>query len=223
MRPTTLRIGAGQPIHTHGGSWQGFKACIARHLGPDLPNTVSGGASLLRGALDGRQWAIRITRNFTAHFPLGAATRIDGFLGLHPQLVLRRTLERGRTSALSRGRLALPRSFALRRYPRGVRSANAYDQLANSLKSLDAAMRSLHEGLGAAWRDTVVVVLTKFGRTVAVNGTRGTDQLKPTTSLHALMKGVLRDHLQLTEAALENLFPAGTHGRPVAGLVRERR
>jgi len=36
VRPITPRIGAGQPIHTHGGSWQGFKAYIARHLGPDL-------------------------------------------------------------------------------------------------------------------------------------------------------------------------------------------
>ncbi len=27
---------AGLPVHTHGGSWQGFKAYIARYLGPDL-------------------------------------------------------------------------------------------------------------------------------------------------------------------------------------------
>jgi uncharacterized protein (DUF1501 family) len=29
--------------------------------------------------------------------------------------------------------------------------------------------------LGTHWRDTTVLVVTEFGRTVAVNGTRGTD------------------------------------------------
>ena len=32
----TIDTIAGQPVHTHGGSWQGFKAYIARYLGPDL-------------------------------------------------------------------------------------------------------------------------------------------------------------------------------------------
>src|SRR5450432_4402205 len=30
-------------------------------------------------------------------------------------------------------------------------------------------------GTGAAWRDTAVMIVTEFGRTAAVNGTRGTD------------------------------------------------
>jgi uncharacterized protein (DUF1501 family) len=29
--------------------------------------------------------------------------------------------------------------------------------------------------MGAVWRDTAVMVVTEFGRTAAVNGTRGTD------------------------------------------------
>jgi uncharacterized protein (DUF1501 family) len=33
----------------------------------------------------------------------------------------------------------------------------------------------LHEGLGPVWSQTVVLVATEFGRTVAANGTGGTD------------------------------------------------
>ena len=51
------------------------------------------------------------------------------------------------------------------------------DQGALSLRlaALDGALRALHEALGAAWNRTVVLVATEFGRTVAINGTRGTD------------------------------------------------
>jgi uncharacterized protein (DUF1501 family) len=48
-------------------------------------------------------------------------------------------------------------------------------RLANQLKALDAMVAALHEGLGDAWAQTVVVVATEFGRTAAVNGTGGTD------------------------------------------------
>ena len=43
------------------------------------------------------------------------------------------------------------------------------------LAGLDAGLRALHEALGPAWNRTVVLVATEFGRTVAINGTRGTD------------------------------------------------
>jgi uncharacterized protein (DUF1501 family) len=48
-------------------------------------------------------------------------------------------------------------------------------RLANQLKALDAMVAALHEGLGDAWAQTVVVVATEFGRTAAANGTGGTD------------------------------------------------
>ena len=48
-------------------------------------------------------------------------------------------------------------------------------QLANRLRALDAGLDTLRTSLGAAWSRTVVMVVTEFGRTVAVNGTRGTD------------------------------------------------
>jgi uncharacterized protein (DUF1501 family) len=47
--------------------------------------------------------------------------------------------------------------------------------LANRLAALDGALESLRTELGAAWRNTAVLVATEFGRTVAINGTRGTD------------------------------------------------
>ncbi len=47
--------------------------------------------------------------------------------------------------------------------------------LFNRLAALDAGLDELYKGLGPAWDDTVVTVVTEFGRTVRVNGTRGTD------------------------------------------------
>jgi uncharacterized protein (DUF1501 family) len=51
----------------------------------------------------------------------------------------------------------------------------AQGQLAGRLGNLDAGLRLLKEELGPVWRDTVVMIATEFGRTAAVNGTRGTD------------------------------------------------
>jgi uncharacterized protein (DUF1501 family) len=48
-------------------------------------------------------------------------------------------------------------------------------RLAFPLKQLDEGMASLKAGLGDAWRQTVVLVMTEFGRTVRPNGTGGTD------------------------------------------------
>lgn len=47
--------------------------------------------------------------------------------------------------------------------------------LANRLTALDDGLTNLRDELGGVWSNTVVAVVTEFGRTVAVNGTRGTD------------------------------------------------
>jgi uncharacterized protein (DUF1501 family) len=47
--------------------------------------------------------------------------------------------------------------------------------LAARLTGLDTAIDALRVELGDAWKQTAVLVATEFGRTVAINGTRGTD------------------------------------------------
>jgi len=48
-------------------------------------------------------------------------------------------------------------------------------QLANLLGNLGRGLSSLREELGDAWPQTLVVVLTEFGRTFRENGNRGSD------------------------------------------------
>jgi uncharacterized protein (DUF1501 family) len=47
--------------------------------------------------------------------------------------------------------------------------------LAQRLAGLDKALRTLADGLGPLWPQTAVLIVTEFGRTAAMNGTRGTD------------------------------------------------
>lgn len=128
--------------------------------------------------------------------------------------------------------------------------------LANRLGALDAGLLALQQGLGAAWKQSVVAVVTEFGRTVRVNGTRGTDHgtasaailtggavhggrviadwpglrsqdlyegrdLRPTSDLRSLFKGVLADHLQVPGGELEaSVFPDSRGALPIQGLIR---
>lgn len=55
--------------------------------------------------------------------------------------------------------------------------------LARRLAYLDALLGGLESGLGARWRDTVVLVVTEFGRTARTNGALGTDHGTASTAL----------------------------------------
>jgi uncharacterized protein (DUF1501 family) len=128
-------------------------------------------------------------------------------------------------------------------------------RLAALLGALDGAIAAVETGMGPAWRDTVVAVVTEFGRTARINGTAGTDHgtatiallaggavkggrviadwpgvkdadlhekrdLKPTTDLRAVLKGVLRDHLRVPDSALAaSVFPGSAGAKPLSGLV----
>ena len=48
-------------------------------------------------------------------------------------------------------------------------------QLAARLAALDGGLKVLRDSLGPVWDQTVVLIATEFGRTAAINGTRGTD------------------------------------------------
>ncbi|MEM1173509.1 MAG: DUF1501 domain-containing protein [Pseudomonadota bacterium] len=61
----------------------------------------------------------------------------------------------------------------------------AEGQLANRLGGLDAGLGKLKAELGPAWDKTAVAVVTEFGRTVRVNGTRGTDHGTGTAAILA--------------------------------------
>jgi uncharacterized protein (DUF1501 family) len=132
--------------------------------------------------------------------------------------------------------------------------------LANNLRTLDASLAAMREVLAApsagdAWGRSVIVVVTEFGREVAINGTMGTDHgsggaafvlggavrggrvlgdwpglakadrfegrdLRITTDLRALLRDVLRDHLQVPTAALDREVFPGSAGLPRLNLLR---
>jgi len=136
-----------------------------------------------------------------------------------------------------------------------VAEGGATGRLANLLGGLDDAFAAFESGLGDAWKQTVVIAVTEFGRTVHVNGDSGCDHgtgtvaflaggavaggrvvadwpglkpanlyenrdLKPTTDLRAVVKGVLADHLGLSSAQLaQAVFPETAAVAPIKGLI----
>jgi len=52
---------------------------------------------------------------------------------------------------------------------------NQVNGLKTPLAGLDLGLTNLKTALGPAWDDTMVLVMTEFGRTAAMNGTKGTD------------------------------------------------
>lgn len=62
--------------------------------------------------------------------------------------------------------------------------------LANRLRGLDEGLTALRQGMNEHWSNTIVAVVTEFGRTVHVNGTRGTDHGTATAAI--LLGGALQ-------------------------------
>jgi uncharacterized protein (DUF1501 family) len=128
-------------------------------------------------------------------------------------------------------------------------------RLATLLGALDGALAAVEKSMGEAWRETIVTVVTEFGRTARINGTNGTDHgtgtvallaggalkggrviadwpglknaslyegrdLAATTDLRAVLKGLLKDHLRVTDQALAgDVFPGSGDVQAIAGLV----
>ncbi len=79
-------------------------------------------------------------------------------------------------------------------------------RLATLLGSLDGAIAAIETEMKDAWRETVVAVITEFGRTARINGTEGTDHGTGTIALLAggALKGgrVIADWPGLKQANL---------------------
>src|SRR5436190_4255874 len=71
-----------------------------------------------------------------------------------------------------------------------INEGAASGQLANLLGALDGALAAVETNMGEAWRETVVAVVTEFGRTARINGTDGTDHGTGTVAF--LAGGALR-------------------------------
>ena len=66
----------------------------------------------------------------------------------------------------------------------------AKGRLAQLLGALDDALAAVKANMGPAWRETVVALMTEFGRTAHINGTDGTDHGTATVAL--LVGGALK-------------------------------
>jgi len=71
-----------------------------------------------------------------------------------------------------------------------INEGTAVGQLADLLSALDGAVAAIETNMGDAWRETVVAIVTEFGRTAQINGTDGTDHGTGTVAF--LTGGALR-------------------------------
>jgi uncharacterized protein (DUF1501 family) len=71
-----------------------------------------------------------------------------------------------------------------------INEGAAGGQLAALLGALDEAIAAIEKAMGAAWNETVVAIVTEFGRTARINGTDGTDH--GTATVAVLVGGALK-------------------------------
>lgn len=106
--------------------------------------------------------------------------------------------------------------------------ANQRGGFARQARGLDALIGAYRSAMGEAWKDTLVLVATEFGRTARMNGTGGTDH---GTASAALMLGgavkggrVIADWPGLADRALfegRDLAPTTALESVLAGAVAE--
>ena len=104
----------------------------------------------------------------------------------------------------------------------------AHGRLSVLLGALDSALAAIEDGMGAAWKETVVAVITEFGRTARINGTEGTDHGTATVALLAggALKGgrVIADWPGVADAALyqgRDLKPTADLRAVMKGILRD--
>jgi uncharacterized protein (DUF1501 family) len=109
-----------------------------------------------------------------------------------------------------------------------VNEGNTQGQLANLLTSLGQGLAGFADQMGPAWNQTVVFVLSEFGRTFRENGTHGTDHGHG--SAHWVLGGAVHggrfagDQVAVTAATLNQNrdFPVLTEYRGMLGGIFRR-
>ena len=76
-------------------------------------------------------------------------------------------------------------ALALDGWDTHVNEGAAKGRLADLLGALDGALAAIETNMGEAWPDTVVALVTEFGRTAHINGNDGTDHGTATAALFA--------------------------------------
>jgi len=101
-------------------------------------------------------------------------------------------------------------------------------RLADLLGALDGAIAAIETNMGDTWRDTVVALVTEFGRTARINGNDGTDHGTATAALFAggALKGgrVIADWPGLKDPDLQDkrdLKPTIDLRSVLKGLLRD--
>jgi uncharacterized protein (DUF1501 family) len=101
-------------------------------------------------------------------------------------------------------------------------------RLSALLGALDAAIAAIETNMGAAWSETVVALITEFGRTARINGNDGTDHGTATVALFAggALKGgrIIADWPGVKEADLfqnRDLQPTTDLRAVLKGLLKD--
>ena len=217
---------------------------LYHHTDPELARVLEGRMGLMNVAQAGAMTAMDPTEG--NQLPAGFAAQVRAYFA-----------DAAGTAAKFLARPDGPRigALAFNGWDTHVNDGAVGGRLATLLGALDGAIAAVETAMGAAWRETVVAVVTEFGRTARINGSDGTDHgtatvsllaggalkggrviadwpgvkpadlhegrdLKATTDLRAVLKGLLKDHLRVDERALASaVFPDSAAVRPMAGLV----
>jgi uncharacterized protein (DUF1501 family) len=217
---------------------------LYHHTDPELARVLEGRMGLMNVAQAGAMTAMDPTEG--NQLPAGFAAQVRAYFA-----------DAAGTAAKFLARPDGPRigALAFNGWDTHVNDGAVGGRLATLLGALDGAIAAVETAMGAAWRETVVAVVTEFGRTARINGSDGTDHgtatvsllaggalkggrviadwpgvkpadlhegrdLKATTDLRAVLKGLLKDHLRADDTTLATgVFPGSADVAPMAGLV----